>query len=468
MGWVWEATDPTSSEDGGRVALKFLKGGKAEDRRRFLREARAALAVRHPNVIVMREVVELPDEALVTVMEFLEGESLGAVLKREKKLALDVVCAILTRAARGLEAAHAVGIIHRDFKPDNVFLTLTADGAVDVKVLDFGVAKLTASDGLAARTQALTGTGAMVGTPYYMSPEQVVSEDDLDGRADVWSLGVVLYECLAGVRPTEAENVGRVLKRIIVADFTPLQERAVDLPADVLDLVGRMLIADRDQRPALKRVNEVLDAHARSVIPRFRPSESNTSNDALALADTVIATTEATRTNRGDTHSAVSVVRSSSSSPGVPQRRRPSGVALLGAALMVASVGLAWKLGTKPTKVATVAPTETAKTTTTTPTPPTTPMTMTSLTPTHGPVETTASASSAPPSPVIVVRLQTPTPASTARAAATRTARTSEAVADGVASTTPSANTSATSAPSAAQSSARSRMPPNLATNPKD
>src|SRR5207302_644895 len=122
--------------------------------------------------------------------------SLAALFKRAGSLPVPTLCALLLPVASALEAAHALGIVHRDLKPDNVFLSRRGDD-VDVKVLDFGIAKLTAVDGLAARTQALTGTGSMIGTPYYMSPEQVVSEKDLDARADIWSLGVVLYEGLA-------------------------------------------------------------------------------------------------------------------------------------------------------------------------------------------------------------------------------------------------------------------------------
>ena len=247
MGWVWEATHEFT---GKQVAIKFLKGGKEQDRRRFVREVRAASAVRHANVIDVHDFIELPDGTLAMAMELLRGETLGAVLQREKKIPLAALAQIVLPVIDALDAAHRAGIIHRDLKPDNVFLEKDGDDSdapPRIKVLDFGVAKLTASEGLAARTQALTGTGTMVGTPYYMSPEQVVSEKDLDGRADIWSLGVLLYECLSGVRPTEADNVGRVLKRILTADFEPISTYCADLPADVSALVMKMLAGDRDE-----------------------------------------------------------------------------------------------------------------------------------------------------------------------------------------------------------------------------
>jgi serine/threonine-protein kinase len=266
MGRVWEATHTSTHE---RVALKFLKGCKDEDRRRFLREVRAGTAVDHPNVIGVHDFIELADGSLVIVMDLLQGETLGAVLLREKRIALPALAAILLRVVSALEAAHVLGIVHRDLKPDNVFLCTGGASAAEVKVLDFGVAKLTATEGIAARTQALTGTGSMLGTPYYMSPEQVFSEKDLDERADVWSLGVVMYECLAGVRPTEAETVGRVLKRIMVAEFDPIASHCADIPADVASLIGRMLSAARDDRPSLADVRAILEHHTAEGIPSF-------------------------------------------------------------------------------------------------------------------------------------------------------------------------------------------------------
>ena len=217
-------------------------------------------------MIGVHDFVELPNGMLVMVMDLLEGETLGALLKRERRLAVADVAAIFLPVVSALQAAHAAGIVHRDLKPENIFLSERAGKDIEVKVLDFGVAKLTAVEGLAARTQALTGTGAILGTPYYMAPEQVVSEKDLDARADIWSLGIVMYECLAGVRPTEGDNVGRVLKRIILADFDPITKHCEDLPEDVASLVTKMLVGDRDLRIRdLAEVHDVLERHAASV-----------------------------------------------------------------------------------------------------------------------------------------------------------------------------------------------------------
>jgi len=262
-GVVWEAEHTLTKK---HVALKILKAGATEEaRRRWQREVKAAAAVRHPNVVDIQDFIKQED-ALVIVMELLKGETLGAVLKREAggKIPLEKLASILVPAISAVGSAHALGIIHRDLKPENIFLM--EDGSV--KVLDFGVAKLTASEGLAAQTieAALTNTGSILGTPYYMSPEQVFAEKDIDARADVWSFGIILYECLSGVRPTEDTSVGRVLRRIMNADFAPL----TGVDADIADLVMRMLSADREKRPTdLHEVSETLELFTKVRAPAF-------------------------------------------------------------------------------------------------------------------------------------------------------------------------------------------------------
>jgi eukaryotic-like serine/threonine-protein kinase len=339
MGWVWEAVCIATDE---RVALKFLKGAKEEDRRRFLREVRAAAAIQHPNVIAVHEAFELADGTLVMVMDLLEGETLGAVLKREGRIGLPALAAIVLPVIAALEAAHGAGIVHRDLKPDNIFLARHATKNVTVKVLDFGVAKLTASEGLAARTQALTGTGTMVGTPYYMAPEQVVSEKDLDARADLWSLGVVMYECLSGVRPTEADNIGRVLKRILRAEFEPIRSHCDDLPDDVASLVSRMLTGDREKRTReLKDVADVLARYADASIPAFVGPAGTGSADALA--DTVASVSQPPLT-RAEPKAPVARTPPGSTPPPVSRARTRIRAALVVAALVLVVAG-SWQLG---------------------------------------------------------------------------------------------------------------------------
>jgi serine/threonine-protein kinase len=240
MGTVWEAVHTVTRKP---VALKFLKGDKAEGRERFVREARAASAVRHPHVVAIHDVVELGGGELAMVMDLLEGESLGARLRREGRLSLGFTAKILVDVLAALSAAHALGIVHRDLKPDNVFLTRRGDGGCHVVVLDFGVAKVIEPDG------ALTGSGAMLGTPYYMAPEQAFGEGDVDARADLWAIGVVLYECLAGVRPTQAPNLGQILKILTTGAITPI-EQLIEVPDPIAALSRRLLSPKRDDRPA--------------------------------------------------------------------------------------------------------------------------------------------------------------------------------------------------------------------------
>jgi eukaryotic-like serine/threonine-protein kinase len=270
MGVVWAATNTVTLKP---TALKFLKSAHAADprvRQRFLREARAACAVRHPNVVEIHDVLELEDGAPVMVMDLLEGETLGHRLDREQSIPLDQLAAILLPVVSAVGTAHAHGVVHRDLKPDNIFLVRNSDGSQTVCVLDFGIAKMTHTDGSAAETGGLTGTGAMLGTPYYMSPEQIFGERDIDHRTDIWALGVILYECLSGARPTQADNIGQILKIVTTDGIRPLETVAPWVPADVAQLVGRMLSRDRALRPSsLREVRAVLEPYGDVLVNTF-------------------------------------------------------------------------------------------------------------------------------------------------------------------------------------------------------
>jgi eukaryotic-like serine/threonine-protein kinase len=261
MGAVWAARDTAT---GRRCALKLMKDAAAdlEARKRFLREGRAASAVRHPNVVEILDVIEPEGEPPAIVMELLEGESLRAMLGREEKLSVTELAEIMVPVASAVGAAHALGIVHRDLKPENIFLARGPASELVVKVLDFGIAKLTALDGDAMRSTGIT-THTVLGTPAYMAPEQVFAEKDLDHRADIWSLGIIFYKCLSGVGPTEGDNLGQVLKRVVAGAFEPLSQRVPDLPESISRLVARMLERERSQRAAdLHEVLEVLASFA--------------------------------------------------------------------------------------------------------------------------------------------------------------------------------------------------------------
>ncbi len=263
MGEVWAATHAITRR---RVAMKFVKASasmRPEMRQRFLREARASSLVQHPGVVEVLDVFELDGGVPVMVMDLLVGETLGAKLAREKALPAGQAVALLLPAIEAIEAAHRMGIVHRDLKPDNIFLKKEETGDVTVKVLDFGIAKLTAKEGDAADTGALTGTGSLVGTPWYMAPEQCYGEKDIDHRADVWALGVILYECLAGLRPVEGSNVGQLVKAMLHDGIMPIEKRVPGLPPELSHLIGRMLSPARVDRPqSLAQVRETLSGLA--------------------------------------------------------------------------------------------------------------------------------------------------------------------------------------------------------------
>ena len=337
MGEVWAATQTLTRMP---VALKFLRDPSASDdvKRRFLREARAACAVRHPSVVRIHDVLDLPGGEPVMVMELLVGESLEQRLRRERRMALPDVAAILLRVVSAVGTAHQLGIVHRDLKPDNIFLAETSDG-LEVKVVDFGIAKLTAVEGDAAETGGLTSTGAMLGTPFYMSPEQAFGERKIDHRADLWSLGIILYRCLTGVLPTHADNIGQILKIIMTNAIPPIAEVMPDLPADVASLVTRMLSLDRGKRPEdLREVKAVLERHAGgsvgSAVEAFgAPAAEATAEETGASIQEPAPQTAAPRTAAG-----VSVVGAPPAPPVASRTWLAVGIGAIAVVLGIAAV----------------------------------------------------------------------------------------------------------------------------------
>ncbi|NOU27812.1 MAG: serine/threonine protein kinase [Polyangiaceae bacterium] len=277
MGVVWAATDLVTTRP---VALKFHKTeGKADERNqaRFMREAQSAMSVRHPNVAPVHAVLSTPEGVPFLVMDLLSGESLRQRLERPPALTVPEVLRIMTRVCAAVEAAHTLQIIHRDLKPENIFLARS-----DVQVLDFGIAKRLPRSGFGDAETALTSAGAFLGTPCYMAPEQIYGEE-LDERADVWSLGIVLYECLSGVLPT-AGGLGHTLKIITRDGVKPLREVAPQVPAPLCDIVMQMLSLKPDQRPTVAQVRQVLEG-AR---PAY-PSGSSPGNSRVAIGRSVAA-----------------------------------------------------------------------------------------------------------------------------------------------------------------------------------
>lgn len=249
MGEVYLAEDDTL---GRRVAVKILLQAHTRDDdrlRRFKQEAKAASALNHPNILTIHDVGEAEGQHFI-VTEFVEGETLGARLGRAGALKPAEALEIATQAASALGAAHDAGIVHRDVKPDN--LMIRRDGLV--KVLDFGLAKLVAADAsqsgdLAGRTTSLAGTepGVVLGTVQYMSPEQARGHQ-VDLRTDIWSLGCVLYEMLAGRAPFEGDTVTDLLLTIVGSEPPPLGRYVGECPDELLRIVRKCMEKDRALR----------------------------------------------------------------------------------------------------------------------------------------------------------------------------------------------------------------------------
>ena len=254
MGEVWAAEHLVTRR---KVALKLVRAAAEErGRLRVQREARAAGAVHHPGILPVIDVLELDDGTPALLMDLLSGRSLGARLAATGPLTSIEAARVLLPVAEAVRAAHAKGVIHRDLKPDNVFLC--DDGSV--KVLDFGVAKVV-TPGEGERLD-LTRTGELIGTPHYMAPEQAFGERDLDGRIDIWALGVTLYECLAGARPFAGESLGQLLRAVSAGRIEPIGARVPGLPPQLARLCDRMLAVDRERRPTLDEIVDGLRAAA--------------------------------------------------------------------------------------------------------------------------------------------------------------------------------------------------------------
>ncbi|HEX8790522.1 MAG TPA: serine/threonine-protein kinase, partial [Polyangiaceae bacterium] len=298
MGVVWAARHAVTRK---AVAIKMLRADKAGNdrvRHRFIREARAASAVQHPNIIEIHDVIELENGAPAMVMDLLDGESLGDLLERAPKLSIEELAPIMLQVVSAVGSAHVAGVVHRDLKPDNIFL-VRQGGAVSVRVLDFGIAKVIAGDDEPGVSHGLTNTGALLGTPFYMSPEQAFGEKTIGPRADVWAIGIILHECLSGRRPTEAENVGQILRIITHDEIPSLRVAAPEVPSDVADLVDRMLRRNPDHRPrSLVSAYDVLSRYAAGISARpfAEPSSvaaatSAAERDAATAASTTVAGT---------------------------------------------------------------------------------------------------------------------------------------------------------------------------------
>jgi hypothetical protein len=278
MGSVWVADHLTLET---QVAVKFVSPEVRDEGgtgvlARFKREASSAAKIKSPHVVQTYDHGVMDDGTPYIIMELLEGESLASHIARSGPLNLTSAAAILRQIANALTDAHRLGIVHRDIKPDNIFLTRSAD-QLFVKVLDFGIAKQRSLPGV----DAVTRTGMMVGTPCYMSPEQILTARDVDHQADLWAVAVVAYEMMTGRLPFEGETIGALIVAITSGKFVLPSELGVAGPAD--SWFQRSF--SKDPRGRFRSAEEMVESfrQAADAVPSGQQSPTLVNGDTLAV-----------------------------------------------------------------------------------------------------------------------------------------------------------------------------------------
>jgi serine/threonine protein kinase len=293
MGAVWIAEN--TAIRGAEVAVKVLHANFARDPdavRRFRAEAEATVRIGHPSIVRVFDYGQSDDGAPYMVMERLHGESLAARLERDGSLPVREAVGVVTEVLAALNAAHEHEILHRDLKPENIFLAVEGE-AVRPKILDFGVSKFLGDD---AERVRMTRTGALIGTPAYMSPEQARGEPTIDLRSDIWAMGVILYELLTGRLPYEGANYNAMMIRIATEGHVPLLEALPALDPVLASIAERaMARTSRERYPTARQMRDalcawsrgegVLEAPPRGSLPPNR--SSRTPMPTLVHADTL-------------------------------------------------------------------------------------------------------------------------------------------------------------------------------------
>ena len=283
MGAVFEARD---EELGRRVAIKLLKADNEKAVARFQREAKIAASLESEHAVRVFEVGATESELPFLVMEYLEGRDLGQELAERERLPVSEAVGLVLEVCEAVAEAHERGIVHRDLKPSNLFLHRRLDGSVRIKVLDFGISK--PMDPSVASDAQFTETGATLGTPLYMSPEQLRNPRDADARTDLWALGLILYEAVAGELPWELDSLQSLGARIATEPPKSLRAIAPDAPEELETIVERCL----EKKPE-RRYQSVV-AFAEAVAP-LGPT------DASALLERIRSLTGASRRERAST-----------------------------------------------------------------------------------------------------------------------------------------------------------------------
>ncbi len=350
MGVVFEARHLQLDQ---RVALKFLLPNalrQTESLARFAREARAAAAIRGEHVARVIDVGTLDTGAPYIVMEFLEGEDLARSVAERGRLSVAQALTFILQACEALVEAHAQGIIHRDLKPSNLFVTSYADGTPCLKILDFGISKLTSGS---SSDLNMTDTATVMGTPHYMSPEQMRSTRSVDARSDIWALGVILYELVSGEVPFKAETMPQLCSLVLESTPPRLSTLNPKIPAGLENAILRCL--EKDPNGRFQNI-----AALASALGKFAPPEAQHSVERIARL--VSANSPANRSGE------LVIERPSEQHPATGSRR--GAVVWAGVIAACAAVGAGiwfWQRGEGPDHSVPLTPMPTASPTTSVP-----------------------------------------------------------------------------------------------------
>jgi serine/threonine protein kinase len=327
MGSVWVADHLTLRT---RVVVKFMSAELARDPShvaRFSKEASAAAAVKSPHVVQTFDHGVAPNGVPFIVMELLEGEDLATTLARAGRLPLGIVAEIVAQTARALARAHSAGVVHRDIKPENIFLCHAEEGEIFAKVLDFGIAKMRGSTG----NHAITRTGAVLGTPYYMSPEQALGlKDGLDGRTDLWSLGVVAFEALTGERPFNGDTIGALAIAIAHAPLPVPSSKNSGLGPAIDQWFARACARDVQERfSTAKEMSDAFSVASRAVVVNPSGSPVSPNAETVRASDGALALPETSQPRFTTTTSPTSGAAPSNPSPPTSGARKSPWAALV-------------------------------------------------------------------------------------------------------------------------------------------
>jgi serine/threonine protein kinase len=318
-----------------RVALKFLLPaavGNREVIERFAREARAAVQIQSEHVARVTDVGTLPTGSPYMVMEYLEGTDLAQAIEKGGPMPVTQAVGYVLQACEAIAEAHALGIVHRDLKPANLFLARRPGRDPMVKVLDFGISKT--SDAATGLTQ----TSSVMGSPFYMAPEQMMSSKDVDARADLWALGVIAYELLAGKTPFAADTMPEVVYNVTQRDPAPVRELRPDVPEGLAEAIARCLARDRAQRyPNVARL-------AAALAP-FGPPRSDVSVERISrvLGASIHPPEERDVRAPATMQGTSSTWAKSGAGHSPPGRTRFVAFAVAGAVVLLVGVGVLWR-----------------------------------------------------------------------------------------------------------------------------